>query len=40
LWGQWPDWSGLAVYAGGALLACWAAYAWFQHTRKGFIDVL
>jgi lipopolysaccharide transport system permease protein len=40
LWGQLPDWLGLAVYTGGALLACWLAYAWFQHTRKGFIDVL
>jgi lipopolysaccharide transport system permease protein len=40
LWGQWPDWTGLAVYTGSALLACWLAYVWFQHTRKGFIDVL
>jgi lipopolysaccharide transport system permease protein len=40
LWGQWPDWLGLAAYTGCALLACWLAYAWFQHTRKGFIDVL
>ncbi|HEX7731993.1 MAG TPA: ABC transporter permease [Rhodanobacter sp.] len=40
LWGQWPDWLGLATYTGGALLACWLTYAWFQHTRKGFIDVL
>jgi lipopolysaccharide transport system permease protein len=40
LWGQWPNWSGLALYTGGALVASWLAYAWFQHTRVGFIDVL
>lgn len=40
LWGQWPDWWGLTTYTCGALLACWLAYAWFQRTRAGFIDVL
>ena len=40
LWGQWPDWSALAVYTCIALVACWLCYAWFQRTRAGFIDVL
>ncbi|OOG66468.1 sugar ABC transporter permease [Rhodanobacter sp. B04] len=40
LWGHLPDWSGLALYTAGALLACWLTYAWFQRTRAGFIDVL
>ncbi|MEP6898965.1 MAG: ABC transporter permease [Rhodanobacter sp.] len=40
LWGIWPDWSALAIYTAGALVACWLAYAWFQRTRAGFIDVL
>lgn len=40
LWGQWPDWSALGLYTLGALVACWLCYAWFQHTRSGFIDVL
>jgi lipopolysaccharide transport system permease protein len=40
LWGQFPDWLGLASYTAGCLVACWIAYAWFQRTRGGFIDVL
>jgi lipopolysaccharide transport system permease protein len=40
LWGQLPDWLGLASYSAGCLVACWLAYVWFQHTRGGFIDVL
>ncbi len=40
LWDRWPDWWGLTTYTCGALLACWLAYAWFQRTRAGFIDVL
>ncbi|HEY8682979.1 MAG TPA: ABC transporter permease [Rhodanobacter sp.] len=40
LWGHLPDWPGLAGYTAGALIACWLAYAWFQRTRAGFIDVL
>jgi homopolymeric O-antigen transport system permease protein len=40
LYGQAPDWSGLAIYtAAGAGLA-WLGYAWFQKTRKGFADVI
>lgn len=40
LWGRAPDWLGLAMYTAGALVACWLAYAFFQRTRAGFIDVL
>ncbi|WP_353361817.1 ABC transporter permease [Acidovorax sp. FG27] len=40
IFGQLPDWSGLASYAFFASMAAWAGYAWFQKTRKGFADVL
>jgi lipopolysaccharide transport system permease protein len=40
LWDQRPDWSGLASYSAVCMMACWLAYAWFQRTRGGFIDVL
>jgi lipopolysaccharide transport system permease protein len=40
IWGNMPDWGGLAIYTG--IAACIAAlgYAWFQATRRGFADVL
>lgn len=40
IWGRSPDWAGLALYTGVALLVAWIGYAWFQKTRKGFADVL
>jgi len=40
IWGKLPDWQGLAVYMGFALLVMWAGYFWFQRTRKGFADVM
>jgi lipopolysaccharide transport system permease protein len=40
IWGHYPDWAGLAIYTGVALLIAWGGYAWFQKTRKGFADVL
>lgn len=40
IWGRLPDWSGLLLYLGFAMLAAWAGLAWFQKTRKGFADVL
>lgn len=40
LWGQQPDWQGLALYALGALAFCYLSYAWFRATRPGFADVL
>lgn len=40
IWGNLPDWGGLAVYLGLASLVAWAGLFWFQKTRKGFADVL
>lgn len=40
IWGQYPDWSGLAIYTILATVFAWMGYAWFQKTRKGFADVL
>lgn len=34
------DWTGLGVATAGALVFAWVAYAWFQHLREGFADVL
>lgn len=39
-WGRTPDWSGLLVYTGAALLFAYLAFAVFQKTRRGFADVL
>lgn len=40
LWGQMPDWRGLAVYWASSLMISWLGFAWFQKTRRGFADVL
>jgi len=40
LWGQYPDFIGLAIYMAGALILLWGGFAWFQKTRVGFPDVL
>jgi lipopolysaccharide transport system permease protein len=40
IFGQMPDWTGLALYFLGACLVAWFGYAWFQKTRKGFADVI
>lgn len=40
LWGRLPDWWGLAIYSGIALLVAWLGLLWFQKTRKGFADVI
>ena len=40
IWGQQPNWLGLAVYMVVAMAVAWAGYAWFQKTRKGFADVI
>lgn len=40
IWGQMPNWAGLALYTLVATAVAWAGYAWFQKTRKGFSDVL
>lgn len=40
IWGQQPNWTGLAIYYAIAIAIAWCGYAWFQKTRKGFADVL
>jgi lipopolysaccharide transport system permease protein len=40
IWGNFPDWVGLAAYTVAATLVAWLGFAWFQKTRKGFSDVL
>lgn len=38
--GRLPDWPQLGLYCLVAAFICWAGFAWFQKTRKGFADVL
>jgi lipopolysaccharide transport system permease protein len=40
IWGDMPDWVGLALYLAVASAIAVSGYAWFQKTRKGFADVL
>lgn len=40
VWGKQPAWDHLAVYLLGSCLFAWAAFAWFEQTRKGFADVV
>lgn len=40
IWGQWPNFTGLAIYSLCALLTALLGFQWFQKTRKGFADVL
>jgi len=40
IWGNMPDWPGLAIYCAISLFLAWAGFWWFQKTRKGFADVL
>ena len=40
LWGQLPNWNGLALYGIASVAIAWMSLAWFQKTRKGFADVL
>lgn len=40
LWGNPPDWQGLAFYTTASLTIAWAGFWWFQRTRHGFADVL
>lgn len=40
VWGRLPDWSLLGGYALIACLFAWAAFSWFEHSRRGFADVL
>jgi lipopolysaccharide transport system permease protein len=38
--GEPPRWDQLGLYAILACLFAWAAFVWFQRTRKGFADVI
>ncbi|WP_374415454.1 ABC transporter permease [Ectopseudomonas oleovorans] len=38
--GQQPNWLYWSAHSLAAALVCWAGFAWFQKTRKGFADVL
>jgi lipopolysaccharide transport system permease protein len=40
VFGQFPNWQGLALYSVIAVVVAGAGYAWFQKTRKGFANVL
>lgn len=40
LWGELPNWNGLALYGIASVAVAWMSLAWFQKTRKGFADVL
>ena len=40
IWGNQPNWTGLAVYGIISLLVAWSGYSFFQKIRKGFADVL
>lgn len=39
-WGRLPDWTGLGLYALGALVVMYLGFAFFEKTRRGFADVL
>ena len=40
IWGNAPNFLGLALYLIAALAIAWSGFFWFQKTRKGFGDVL
>jgi lipopolysaccharide transport system permease protein len=40
IFGRWPDWGALAVYAVCATAVAFAGFWWFQKSRKGFADVV
>jgi lipopolysaccharide transport system permease protein len=40
IFGQMPNWGGLAIYSSVSAVIGWIGYVWFQKTRKGFADVL
>lgn len=40
IFGQIPNWAGLAIYSLTSVVIGWIGYAWFQKTRKGFANVL
>lgn len=40
IFGQLPNWTGMAIYSLVSVVIAWMGYAWFQKTRKGFANVL
>lgn len=40
VWGKQPEWGILGIYTLLSMLFAWAAFAWFERSRKGFADVL
>ena len=40
IFGQLPNWAGMAFYSLVSVAIAWMGYAWFQKTRKGFANVL
>lgn len=40
IWGQLPNFVGLAIYAAASVIVAWIGFWWFQKTRKGFADVM
>lgn len=40
LWGNFPNWQGLAIATSVGGIFAWLGFAWFQKTRRGFADVL
>jgi|SRR5215831_14448424 len=40
IWGQAPDWAGLALYSATSFVVAWLGFWWFQRTRRGFADVV
>lgn len=40
MWGQAPDWNGLAIILPISISIAWLGFIWFQKTRNGFADVL
>jgi len=40
IFGNLPNWSGLAIFMSIAITFVWLGYSIFQKTRKGFADVL
>ncbi len=40
MWGNMPNWTGMAIAFTASFIVAWLGFAWFQKTRQGFADVL
>lgn len=40
MWGNIPNWFGLAIAYIVSMLVAWVGFVWFQKTRQGFADVI